>query len=153
MSRQRDEKGRFIKNPPKTEVTGPSFPKGFISTVGTSKMAEEETLKGPTAEQRREYERMLEIENKCRQERREEERRHEREEERRHDREEERRQERDETTEGDQEATFKFPILDTSIILGEDVKMKNIPPSVLPNFYGMTSEDPDSFLFEFDILC
>ena len=83
-------------------------------------MAEEETGKGPTAEQRREYERMLEIENKRRQERREEERRHEREEERRHDREEERRQERDETT--DQEATFKFPILDTSIILGEDVK-------------------------------
>ena len=31
--------------------------------------------------------------------------------------------------------------------------MKNIPPSILPNFYGMTSEDPDSFLFEFDILC
>ena len=74
MSRQRDEKGRFIKNPPKTEVTGPSFPKGFITTVGTSKMAEEETSKGPTAEQRREYERMLEIENKRRQERREEER-------------------------------------------------------------------------------
>ena len=74
MSRQRDEKGRFIKNPPKIEVTGPSFPKGFISTVGTSKMAEEETTKGPIAEQRREYERMLEIENKRRQERREEER-------------------------------------------------------------------------------
>ena len=31
--------------------------------------------------------------------------------------------------------------------------MKNIPPSILPNFYGMTSKDPDSFLFEFDILC
>ena len=151
MLRLRDEKGRFLKNPPKTELTGASLPKGFISTVGTSKMAEEETGKGPTVEQRREYERMLEIENKRRQERREEERRHEREEERRHDREEERRQERDETT--DQEATFKFPILDTSIILGEDVKMKNIPPSVLPNFYGLTSEDLDSFLFEFDILC
>ena len=85
------------------------------------------------------------MENKLRQERREEERIHDREEERRH--------ERDERTEEDQEATFKFPILDTSIILGEEVKMKNIPPSVLPNFYGMTSEDPDSFLFEFDILC
>ena len=77
MSRQRDEKGRFIKNPPKIEVTGTSFPKGFITTVGTFKMAEEETSKGPTAKQRREYERMLEIENKRRQERREEERRHE----------------------------------------------------------------------------
>jgi hypothetical protein len=31
--------------------------------------------------------------------------------------------------------------------------MKNIPPSVLPNFYGSPFEDPDSFLFEFDILC
>ena len=50
MSRQRDEKGRFIKNPLKTEVAGPSFPKGFISTVGTSKMDKEETSKGPTAE-------------------------------------------------------------------------------------------------------
>ena len=64
MPRQRDEKGRFIKNPPKTEVTGASLPKGFSSTVGSSKMSEEETSKGPTAEQRREYERMLEIENK-----------------------------------------------------------------------------------------
>ena len=100
-------------------------------------MAKEETSTGPTAEQRREYERRLEMENKLRQERREEERRHE----------------RDEREEEDQEATFKFPILDTSIILGEEVKMKNIPPSVLPNFYGMTYEDPDSFLFEFDISC
>ena len=49
MSRQRDEKGIFIKKPPKTEVTGPSFPKGFITTVGTFKMAEEETSKGPIA--------------------------------------------------------------------------------------------------------
>lgn len=31
--------------------------------------------------------------------------------------------------------------------------MKNIPPFVLPNFYGMSTKDPDSFLFEFDILC
>ena len=31
--------------------------------------------------------------------------------------------------------------------------MKNIPPSILPNFYGMNSEDPESFLFLFDILC
>ena len=64
MSRLRDEKGIFHKNPPKTELTGASIPKGFISTVGSSKMSEEETSKGPTTEQRREYERMLEIENK-----------------------------------------------------------------------------------------
>ena len=33
--------------------------------------------------------------------------------------------------------------------------MKNIPPSpsALPHFHGTSSEDPDSFLFEFDILC
>jgi len=31
--------------------------------------------------------------------------------------------------------------------------MKNIPPSVLPNFHGMSSEDLDSFMFKFDILC
>jgi hypothetical protein len=31
--------------------------------------------------------------------------------------------------------------------------MKNIPLSALPTFYGKSSEDPDTFLFEFDILC
>jgi hypothetical protein len=31
--------------------------------------------------------------------------------------------------------------------------MKNIPPLALPTFYGKSSEDPDVFLFEFDILC
>ena len=71
MSRLRDEKGRFLKKPPKTEVIGASLLKGFISTVGSFKMSVEETSKGPTAEQRREYERMLEIENKQRQEKRE----------------------------------------------------------------------------------
>ena len=53
----------------------------------------------------------------------------------------------------DQEATFDFPILDISAILGEEVKMKNIPPSVLSNFYGVSTEDPDSLMLEFDILC
>jgi len=37
--------------------------------------------------------------------------------------------------------------------LGNKVKMKNIPPSILPNFYGLPIEDPYVFLFEFDILC
>ena len=31
--------------------------------------------------------------------------------------------------------------------------MKNISPSVLPLFHGKAAEDPDKFLFEFDILC
>ena len=35
----------------------------------------------------------------------------------------------------------------------QDVTMKNIPPSSLPTFYGKSNEDPDTFMFEFDILC
>ena len=30
--------------------------------------------------------------------------------------------------------------------------MKNIPPSSLPTFYGKSNEDPNTFMFEFDIL-
>ena len=44
---------------------------------------------------------------------------------------------------------FVFPILDTAM----NVTMKSIPTTSLPSFYGKTSEDPDTFLFEFDILC
>jgi hypothetical protein len=47
------------------------------------------------------------------------------------------------------ETTFGFPILDTT----PNVNMKNIPLSTLPTSYGKNSEDPDTFLFEFDILC
>jgi hypothetical protein len=47
------------------------------------------------------------------------------------------------------ETTFGFPILDTT----QNVNMKIIPLSALPTFYGKRSEDPDTFLFEFDILC
>ena len=32
-------------------------------------------------------------------------------------------------------------------------QMKHIPPLALPHFRGKVHEDPDSFLFEFDILC
>jgi hypothetical protein len=45
--------------------------------------------------------------------------------------------------------TFGFQILDTT----PNVNMKNIPLSVLPTFYGKSSEDLDTFLFEFNILC
>lgn len=31
--------------------------------------------------------------------------------------------------------------------------MKNIPPSTLPSFQGASSEDPEAFLFDFDVLC
>eukprot|EP00253_Pinus_taeda_P015881 PITA_15881 len=45
-------------------------------------------------------------------------------------------------------STLGFPISDLPA-----GTMKNIPLSALPNFHGLSSEDPDEFLFEFDILC
>jgi len=42
-----------------------------------------------------------------------------------------------------------FPIQETN----GDTKMKNISPSALPHFHGLTTEDPDTFLFEFVVLC
>jgi len=34
-----------------------------------------------------------------------------------------------------------------------DVRMKNISPSAIPHFHVLTSEDPDTFLFEFFVVC
>ena len=50
-------------------------------------------------------------------------------------------------TDGDN--SFGFPIVD------EDSRatMKNISPSVLPNFHGIRNEDPETFLFEFEVMC
>ena len=31
--------------------------------------------------------------------------------------------------------------------------MKNISPSILPNFHGLRNEDPETFPFEFEFLC
>ena len=31
--------------------------------------------------------------------------------------------------------------------------MKDIPLQNIPIFHGLTSEDPDVFFFEFDVLC
>lgn len=45
-------------------------------------------------------------------------------------------------------STFEFPIKD----LGGVIQMHIIPLS-LPNFHGLVNEDPDTFLFEFEILC
>jgi hypothetical protein len=45
--------------------------------------------------------------------------------------------------------TFGFPILN----IDKDISMKYITFSSLPNFHGMSTEDPNSFLVEFDILC
>jgi len=38
-----------------------------------------------------------------------------------------------------------FPIRETN----GDARMKNTNPSSLPHSHGLTSEDPDTFLFEF----
>ena len=46
-------------------------------------------------------------------------------------------------------ATLQFPIQQPEGI----APIKNISPSVLPRFHGRATEDPDEFLFEFDILC
>jgi hypothetical protein len=55
----------------------------------------------------------------------------------------------EEETGNQTETTFKFPILDTTM----NANMKNIPLSTLPTFYAKNNEDPNTFLFEFDILC
>jgi len=101
-------------------------------------MAKDGGSRGPTIEQLKEYEIQVE--------------------ERRRQREIEEKQGNDTLFRGNQnppeeeESTFKFSIQDRGEYMDEEIKIKNIPPSVLPNFYGTTSEDPDSFLFEFDIV-
>lgn len=57
----------------------------------------------------------------------------------------------EEMTKEDQEMDgdpFGFPIQE----IDANVQM-NIPPSVLPNFKGMRSEDPEDFLFEVETIC
>lgn len=44
--------------------------------------------------------------------------------------------------------TFPFPIP----IQQGNQNLKNIPSAALPKFYGLITEDPETFLFEFDIL-
>lgn len=46
-------------------------------------------------------------------------------------------------------STFEFPIKDLRGV----TQMHIIPPYSLPNFHGLTNEYPDTFLFEFEILC
>ena len=45
--------------------------------------------------------------------------------------------------------TFEFPIRDPEGV----VQMQSIPPSNLQNFCGLANEDPDAFLFQFEVLC
>ena len=42
----------------------------------------------------------------------------------------------------------EFPIRDSK----DQAPMKNINPSALPNFHGHASEDPDTFIFEFEVV-
>jgi hypothetical protein len=44
---------------------------------------------------------------------------------------------------------FGFSIKETY----EETNMKSIPHSALPKFHGLSKEDLDTFLFEFDVLC
>lgn len=44
---------------------------------------------------------------------------------------------------------FEFPIVPQ----GDTDNLKRIPSSLLPKFYGLVTEDPKTFLFEFDVLC
>ena len=48
-----------------------------------------------------------------------------------------------------EEDPLRFPIQDTD----GSVHMKNITPYFLPKFHYLRSEDPKSFLFEFEIVC
>ena len=48
-----------------------------------------------------------------------------------------------------EEDPLGFPIQNIDI----NVHMKNITPSFLPKFHGLRSEDSETFLFEFEIVC
>eukprot|EP00253_Pinus_taeda_P006222 PITA_06222 len=48
-----------------------------------------------------------------------------------------------------QTSTLQYPIVDSAA----NAPMKEIPLQHIPTFHGLTSEDPDAFLFEFDVLC
>ena len=49
----------------------------------------------------------------------------------------------------DEEDPLGFPIQNTN----GSVHMKNIPPSFLPKFHGLRLENPEPFLFGFEIIC
>lgn len=46
-------------------------------------------------------------------------------------------------------STIDFPIRDHAT----GTPTKPIPLTTLPSFHGLTLEDPDTFMFEFDIVC
>jgi len=48
-----------------------------------------------------------------------------------------------------QTSTLQYPIVDSAT----NAPMKAIHLQHIPTFHGLTSEDPDAFLFQFDVLC
>jgi hypothetical protein len=48
-----------------------------------------------------------------------------------------------------QTSTLEYPIVDLVV----NTPMKSIPLQNIPTFNGLISEDPNTFLFEFDVLC
>jgi len=46
-------------------------------------------------------------------------------------------------------STIEFPIGE----IRGDATMKTITLTTLPNFHGLSSEDHDTFLFEFNVVC
>ena len=47
-----------------------------------------------------------------------------------------------------QTSTLEYPIVDQVA----NAPMKTIPLQSIPTFHGMITDDPDAFLFEFDVL-
>lgn len=48
-----------------------------------------------------------------------------------------------------QTSTLQYPIVDIAF----NTPMKPIPLQNIPTFHELTLEDPDAFLFKFDVLC
>lgn len=48
-----------------------------------------------------------------------------------------------------QSSILQYSIVDKTF----NARMKAIPLQNIPTFHGLTSEDPNAFLFEFDVLC
>jgi hypothetical protein len=46
-------------------------------------------------------------------------------------------------------SSLEYPIVD----LVSNAPIKSIPLQNLPTFHGLILEDPDAFLFEFDVMC
>jgi hypothetical protein len=48
---------------------------------------------------------------------------------------------------------MKTPTTEIFLKTDEETKMKNNSSLIIVNFHGLSKEDLDTFLFEFDVLC